>query len=105
MGRGDRCGQRVSLPLQLCQRQHPDRQGRLVTCEMDAQRLTRTEYDGTITVMADSFDGKRLTAPNDVIVKSDGSIWFSDNGAGTRGNYLGHTAPWELPLRVYRLDP
>ena len=82
-----------------------DRQGRLVTCEMDAQRLTRTEYDGTITVLADAFDGKRLTAPNDVAVKSHGSIWFSDNGAGTRGNYLGHTAPWELPLRVYRLDP
>ncbi len=61
-----------------------DRRGRLVTCEMDAQRLTRTEYDGTITVLADSFDGKRLTAPNDVVVKSDGSIWFSDNGAGTR---------------------
>src|SRR5271163_411992 len=82
-----------------------DRQGRLVTCEMDAQRLTRTEYDGTITVLADSFDGKRLTAPNDVVVKSDGSIWFSDNGAGTRGNYLGHTAPQELPFRVYRIDP
>jgi len=82
-----------------------DRQGRLVTCEMDAQRLTRTEYDGTITVLADSFEGKKLTAPNDVVVKSDGSIWFSDNGAGTRGNYLGHIAPWELPLRVYRLDP
>ena len=61
-----------------------DRQGRLVTCERDAQRLTRTEYDGTITVLADSFEGKRLTAPNDVVVKSDGSIWFSDNGAGTR---------------------
>ncbi len=82
-----------------------DRQGRLVTCEMDAQRLTRTEYDGTVTVLADSFEGKRLTAPNDVVVKSDGSIWFSDNGAGTRGNYLGHKAEWELPLRVYRLDP
>ena len=82
-----------------------DRQGRLVTCEMDAQRLTRTEYDGTITVLADSFDGKRLTAPNDVVVKSDGSIWFSDNGAGTRGNYLGHKASQELPFRVYRLDP
>jgi gluconolactonase len=82
-----------------------DRQGRLVTCEHDSQRLTRTEYDGTITVLADSFDGKRLTGPNDVVVKSDGSIWFSDNGAGTRGNYLGHTAPQELPFRVYRLDP
>jgi gluconolactonase len=82
-----------------------DRQGRLVTCEMDAQRLTRTECDGSITVLADRFEGKKLTAPNDVVVKSDGSIWFSDNGAGTRGNYLGHTASQELPFRVYRLDP
>ena len=82
-----------------------DRQGRLVTCEMDTQRLTRTEYDGTITVLADSFEGKQLTGPNDVVVKSDGSIWFSDNGAGIRGNYLGHKAPQELPFRVYRLDP
>ena len=82
-----------------------DRQGRLVTCEMDTQRVTRTEHDGTITVLADSFDGKKLTGPNDVVVKSDGSIWFSDNGAGIRGNYLGHTATPELPYRVYRLDP
>ncbi|MBN8926297.1 MAG: gluconolactonase [Rhodospirillales bacterium 69-11] len=82
-----------------------DRQGRLLTCEHDTQRLTRTEYDGSITVLAERFDGKPLTAPNDVVVKSDGSIWFSDNGAGTRGNYLGHTAPQELPFRVYRLDP
>jgi gluconolactonase len=82
-----------------------DRQGRLITCEMDAQRLTRTEYDGQVTVLADSFEGKKLTAPNDVVVKSDGSIWFSDNGAGTRGNYLGHVAPQELPFRVYRIDP
>ena len=82
-----------------------DRQGRLVTCEMDTQRVTRTEYDGTITVLADSFEGKKLTGPNDVVVKSDASIWFSDNGAGIRGNYLGHTATPELPYRVYRLDP
>jgi gluconolactonase len=82
-----------------------DRQGRLVTCEMDTQRLTRTEHDGTITVLADSFDGKKLTGPNDVVVKSDGSIWFSDNGAGIRGNYLGHKSTAELPYRVYRLDP
>jgi gluconolactonase len=81
-----------------------DRQGRLITCEMDAQRLTRTEYDGTITVLAESFDGKKLTGPNDVVVKSDGSIWFSDNGAGIRGNYLGHKATAELPYRVYRID-
>jgi len=82
-----------------------DRQGRLVTCEMDAQRVTRTEHDGTITVLADSFDGKKLTGPNDVVVRSDGSIWFSDNGAGIRGNYLGHKATAELPYRIYRLDP
>src|SRR5262249_19059633 len=65
-----------------------DRQGRLITCEHDTQRLTRTEYDGSITVLADNFAGKKLTGPNDVVVKSDNSIWFSDNGAGTRGNYL-----------------
>jgi gluconolactonase len=82
-----------------------DRHGRLITCEMDSQRLTRTEYDGTITVLARRFDGKQLTGPNDVVVKSDGSIWFSDNGAGIRGNYLGHKATPELPYRVYRIDP
>ena len=82
-----------------------DRQGRLVTCEMGSQRLTRTEYDGTITVLADTFDGKRLTGPNDVVVKSDGSIWFSDNGAGIRGNYLGNKGTQEHPFRVYRIDP
>jgi gluconolactonase len=82
-----------------------DRQGRLITCEMDSQRLTRTEHDGTITVLAESFDGKKLTGPNDVVVKSDGSIWFSDNGAGIRGNYLGHKATPGLPYRVYRIDP
>jgi gluconolactonase len=81
-----------------------DRQGRLVTCEMDAQRLTRTEHDGAVTVLAETFDGKKLTGPNDVVVKSDGSIWFSDNGAGIRGNYLGHKAVPELPYRVYRID-
>ena len=81
-----------------------DRHGRLVTCEMDAQRLTRTEHDGRVTVLAETFDGKRLTGPNDVVVKSDGSIWFSDNGAGIRGNYLGHKGTPELPYRVYRID-
>lgn len=82
-----------------------DRQGRLVTCEHDTQHLTRTEHDGTVTILAHSFEGKRLTGPNDVVVKTDGSIWFSDNGAGTRGNYLGHTMPQLHPFRVYRLDP
>src|SRR5260370_26615259 len=55
-----------------------DRQGRLVTCEHDARRVTRTEYDGAITVLIDKFDGKPLNSPNDIVVKSDGSIWFTD---------------------------
>ena len=82
-----------------------DRQGRLITCEHDTQRLTRTEYDGRVVVLADRWEGRKLTGPNDVVVKSDGTIWFSDNGAGTRGNYFGHKAAQEHPFRVYRLDP
>jgi gluconolactonase len=58
-----------------------------------------------VTVLASEFQGTRLTGPNDVVVKSDGSIWFSDNGAGIRGNYLGDKAPKEMDYRVYRLDP
>src|SRR3954466_2453996 len=82
-----------------------DRQGRLITCEMGSTRLTRTEYDGSVTVLAERFDGRRLTGPNDVVVKSDGSIWFSDNGAGIRGNYLGDKGVQQHPFRVYRLTP
>jgi gluconolactonase len=81
-----------------------DRQGRLVTCEHDTRRLTRTEYDGTITVLADKFDGKPLNSPNDVVVKSDDSIWFTDPPFGILGNYEGHTAAPELPTNVYRID-
>ncbi len=82
-----------------------DRQGRLVSCELGSRTLTRTEHDGTVTVLASEFQGTRLTGPNDAVVHSDGSIWFSDNGAGIRGNYLGNKAPQEMPFRVYRLDP
>jgi gluconolactonase len=82
-----------------------DRQGRLITCEHDSRRLTRTEYDGHITVLMDHFQGKPLNAPNDVVVKSDGSIWFTDPGYGIMFNYEGHRAPLELPAVVYRLDP
>jgi gluconolactonase len=82
-----------------------DRQGRLITCELGSRTLTRTEHDGTVTVLASSFQNTRLTGPNDVVVKSDGSIWFSDNGAGIRGNYMGDKAPKEMAYRVYRLDP
>ena len=81
-----------------------DRQGRLVTCEHDARRVTRTEYDGTITVLMDRFDGKPLNSPNDIVVKSDGSIWFTDPPFGILGNYEGHvgdagTADQRLPAR------
>jgi gluconolactonase len=82
-----------------------DRQGRLVTCEHDARRVTRTEYDGSITVLMDKFDGKPLNSPNDIVVKSDGTIWFSDPPFGILGNYEGHVATPELPTNVYRLDP
>src|ERR1051325_10668605 len=80
-----------------------DRQGRLVTCEHDARRVTRTEHDGTITVLMDKFDGKPLNSPNDIVVKSDDSIWFTDPPFGILGNYEGHVATPELPTNVYRL--
>jgi gluconolactonase len=82
-----------------------DRQGRLVTCEHDARRVTRTEYDGTVTVVADRYDGKPLNSPNDVVCKSDGSIWFTDPPFGVLGYYEGHRATPELPTNVYRVDP
>jgi gluconolactonase len=82
-----------------------DRQGRLLTCEHDARRITRTEYDGAITVIADRFDGKPLNSPNDIVCKSDGSIWFTDPPFGILGFYEGHVAKPELPTNVYRWDP
>jgi gluconolactonase len=82
-----------------------DRQGRLVTCEHDSRRVTRTEYDGTITVLMDKFEGKPLNAPNDVVVSSDGAVWFTDPLFGNLGNYEGHKITPELPTQVYRLDP
>src|SRR5664279_2085704 len=81
-----------------------DRQGRLVTCEHLSRRVTRTEYDGVITVICDRFDGKRLNSPNDVVVKSDGSIWFTDPRFGILSNYEGEIAESELPMNVYRVD-
>jgi gluconolactonase len=82
-----------------------DRQGRLVTCEHDARRVVRTEYDGSITVLADRYDGKRLNSPNDVVVKSDGSVWFSDPTYGILHFYEGHRDTSEVPPAVYRIDP
>jgi gluconolactonase len=82
-----------------------DRQGRLLTCEHDSRRLTRTEYNGAITVLMDNFNGKKLNAPNDLAVHSDGAIWFTDPGYGIMSNYEGHKAAFELPANVYRFDP
>ena len=81
-----------------------DRQGRLISCEHRGRRVTRTEYDGEITVLADRFEGKQLNSPNDVVVKSDDSIWFTDPPYGITGNYNGSVAAQELPMNVYRLD-
>ena len=81
-----------------------DRQGRLVTCEHGGRRVTRTEYDGRVTVLADRVEGRRLNSPNDVVVKSDGSIWFTDPPFGILGDYEGHRADPELPESVYRID-
>ncbi|MBI1173402.1 SMP-30/gluconolactonase/LRE family protein [bacterium] len=82
-----------------------DRVGRLVSCEHGTRRVTRTEWDGSITVIADSYQGKRFNSPNDVVVKSDGSIWFTDPHYGIGTDYEGFKADQELPCHVYRVDP
>jgi gluconolactonase len=82
-----------------------DRQGRLVSCEHLTRRVTRTEYDGSITVLADRFDGRPLNAPNDVAVSADGAVWFTDPGYGIMSEYEGRQGAFELPTAVYRLDP
>jgi gluconolactonase len=82
-----------------------DRQGRLVACEHGERRIVRTEYDGTQTVLMSHFEGKRLNSPNDIVVKSDASVWFTDPPFGILGHYEGDPATPELPTNVYRLDP
>ena len=82
-----------------------DRQGRLVTCEHGGRRVSRTEHDGAVTTLIDRFEGKRLNSPNDVVVKSDGSIWFTDPYFGLTSDYEGYRAEQELPTNLYRLDP
>jgi gluconolactonase len=82
-----------------------DRRGRLIACEHDARRVVRFEYDGAITVLADSYNGKPLNSPNDVVVKSDGSVWFTDPPFGILSEYEGDKAEPELPVtNVYRVD-
>lgn len=83
-----------------------DRGGRLITCEHDTRRVTRTEYDGTITTIIDQYRGKPLNSPNDVVVAADGAIWFTDPGFGILSNYESSARrPFELPTNVYRVDP
>jgi gluconolactonase len=83
-----------------------DREGRLVSCEQGNRRVTRTEHDGSITVIADRFEGHRLNSPNDATVKSDGSIWFSDPDFGITSDYEGHRGVSEIgACNVYRVDP
>ena len=83
-----------------------DREGRLITCEHGSRRVTRTEYDGTVTVLADRYQGKRLNSPNDVVVKSDGTIWFTDPPYGILTDYEGQKEESELGTNyVFRFDP
>lgn len=82
-----------------------DLQGCLVSCEHLSRSVTRTEYDGSVTVLANSFEGKPLNSPNDLIVKSDDSIWFSDPPFGLQDYYQGQVAQQELPAHLYRIDP
>jgi gluconolactonase len=82
-----------------------DAMGRLVTCEHRGRCVSRTEFDGTRTVLADRYEGKRFNSPNDVVVKSDGSIWFTDPSYGIDSDYEGDAAPSEIgACNVYRID-
>jgi gluconolactonase len=82
-----------------------DRKGRLLTCEHGGRRVSRTEIDGRIKTLVNSHQGKRLNSPNDIVCKSDGSVWFTDPSFGILGWYEGHKAEAELPTNVYRWDP
>lgn len=82
-----------------------DREGRLVTCEHLGRRVTRTEHDGSITILADHYNGMRFNSPNDVVVKSDGSIWFTDPSYGILSDYEGRKSESEIgACNVYRID-
>ncbi len=83
-----------------------DPQGRVVACEHGGRRVSRREHDGSVTVLAASYQGKRLNSPNDVVVRSDGSIWFTDPTYGIDSDYEGHKAQSEIGAsHVYRIDP
>ena len=92
-------------PSNYANGQTRDRQGRLIACSHRGRCLYRTEYDGRITTLVDRHDGRRLNAPNDVVVKSDGSIWFTDPLYGISTDYEGGRQVSEQPPAVYRFDP
>ncbi len=92
-------------PSDFANGHYRDRQGRLVSCSHRGRCITRTEHDGTVTVLADRFQGKRLNSPNDIVVKSDGTIWFTDPHYGIQTDYEGGKQQPELPPSVYRFDP
>ena len=82
-----------------------DQEGRLITCEHRSRRVTRTEHDGSITIIADKFEGKKLNSPNDVVIKSDGSIWFTDPTYGIISDYEGQRSePEQTGCFVYRVN-
>lgn len=95
----------VRAPANFANGHTRDLQGRLISCEHGTRRVTRTEWDGTVTVLADGYRGKRLNSPNDVVVARDGSIWFTDPHYGIVTDYEGFRAEAELPCSVYRIDP
>jgi gluconolactonase len=83
-----------------------DRQGRLISCEQGNRRVTRTEHDGSVTVLADRYQGKRFNSPNDVVERADGSVWFTDPSYGIDSDYEGNQADTEIgACHVYRVDP
>ncbi len=109
MLRYDECDEHVSVfrqPSNNTNGNTRDREGRLISCEHLGRRVSRTEHDGSITVLSDRYKGKRLNSPNDVVVKSDGSIWFTDPQYGILIDYEGKTSEPELDrANVYRIDP
>src|SRR4029077_4902281 len=109
MLRYDECDGSVSVfrePANNTNGQTVDREGRLVSCDTRARRVTRTEPNGTITVLADNWQGKKLNSPNDVVVKADGPIWCSGPRAGIDSHYEGDAGPSEIGAsHLYRIDP
>jgi gluconolactonase len=104
--RWDDCSSTISVfraPADNANGHSRDNAGRLLTCEHLTRRITRTEYDGRITLLADRFDGKRLNSPNDIVCAKDGAIWFTDPSFGINGHWEGEPAAQELPHAVYRL--